>query len=69
MSYWVIGRVDSTSEAASAASIQDAAREARRLAERGAENLKIIGPDLQALSLEEIERSLRENLAQPAAGA
>lgn len=64
MSYWVIGRVDSTSEATSAASIQDAAREARRLAERGAENLKIIGPDLQALSLEEIERSLHEDLGR-----
>lgn len=63
MSYWVVAKVRNLSEAMAADSLQDAAREARRLAEGGAEGLKIIGPDLQTLSLEEIERQLHASRA------
>jgi hypothetical protein len=55
MSYWVTARVNEASESRSADTVEDAAREARRLEKSGAVNLRIICPDFLSLTLEEIE--------------
>lgn len=59
MAYWITGKIDNNPEATTVPTAGDAVREAGTFEERGAEDLKIIDPDGNAVSLEELKLSLR----------
>lgn len=59
MAYWITGKIDDNPEAATVPTAGDAVREASAFEERGAEDLRIIDPDGNSVTLADLKRSLR----------